>query len=43
MRMLAMLWWVAALAVLLAIAALATGFYLPGVAPTDFTKVCVTP
>jgi hypothetical protein len=40
MRTPAMLRWAAALAVLLAVAAPAAGFYLPGVAPSDFAKVC---
>ncbi|CAD6218171.1 unnamed protein product [Miscanthus lutarioriparius] len=38
MRTPAMLRWAAALAVLLAVAAPAAGFYLPGVAPNDFAK-----
>ncbi|KAG0544824.1 hypothetical protein BDA96_02G309700 [Sorghum bicolor] len=38
MRTPAMLRWAAALAVLLAVAAPAAGFYLPGVAPSDFAK-----
>ena len=43
MRTPAMLRWAAALAVLLAVAAPAAGFYLPGVAPSDFAKVCWVP
>ena len=43
MRTPAMLRWAAALAVLLAVAAPAAGFYLPGVAPNDFAKVCWVP
>ncbi|CAD6223867.1 unnamed protein product [Miscanthus lutarioriparius] len=38
MRTPAMLRWAAALTVLLAVAAPAAGFYLPGVAPNDFAK-----
>ena len=38
-----MLRWATALAVLLAVVAPAAGFYLPGVAPTDFAKVCWVP
>ncbi|PWZ18889.1 Transmembrane 9 superfamily member 8 [Zea mays] len=38
MRMPAMLRWATTLAVLLAVVVPATGFYLPGVAPTDFAK-----
>jgi hypothetical protein len=43
MRTPAMLRWATALAVLLAVVAPVAGFYLPGVAPTDFAKVCWVP
>ncbi|ONM04788.1 programmed cell death 2 C-terminal domain-containing protein [Zea mays] len=39
MRTPAMLRWATALAVLLAVVAPVAGFYLPGVAPTDFAKI----